>query len=415
MHYYRYGEKILAFNTEKNLSSEFIKVTEDTASKTDDILIGFSSNKAYKEKMFYKAIDMDPSRESLDYYISDSQIQLEYPQWVKEKISQGRAGFFNENYIFDLEKNIGQILKRIGEGKKARLNVLGLGDVGGILLIGLKTLAYDVIESIGIYDLDEKKLKRWEAELNQIIDPNNDDLPEVKILDYDDLFDCDMFVFCASKGVPPVGSEVKDVRKYQLESNSKLISIYAKEARKKKFKGIFSVVSDPVDQLCNVAYKVSNTNEEGVLDYRGMLPEQVRGYGLGVMYARSLYYLKSNGKDFKNARAYGPHGKELVIANDILAYDDGLSREITKKTVHANMDIRAYGYKPFIAPALSSGAISLINTLRGEWHYSAVYLDGCYFGIRNRLSPMGGEIEKLNLDEKLKLRIKEAYEVLKYE
>ncbi|MGB3367636.1 MAG: lactate dehydrogenase, partial [Acidaminobacteraceae bacterium] len=369
----------------------------------------------YKEKMFSRAIAINPKQEKLETYILKSNYSNDFPGWIKERIKSGNATFLEENYLLDFDRNIASIVKNIKNGKRARLNILGLGDVGGILLIGLRLLGSSSISSIGIFDLDQDKLKRWEAELNQIIDPNNLELPDVDIVSYENLFDCDMFVFCASKGVPPVGSEVKDVRKYQLASNSKLVSIYAKEARKSKFKGIFAVVSDPVDQLCYVAYEESNKDYEGNLDYKGLLPEQVRGYGLGVMYARSLYYLKSSGHEYKNSRAYGPHGKELVIANDIESYDDELSKNVTYKTVNANMDIRGFGYKPFIAPALSSGALSIINTLTGKWHYSAVYLDGCYFGVRNRLSKSGMEIERSILDEKLASRITDAYKVLKNE
>ena len=61
-------------------------------------------------------------------------------------------------------------------------------------------------------------------------------MPEVDVVDQDHLFDCDVFVFVASKGIPPVGSGVKDVRMYQFENNSKIIGHYAKMAREKNFK-----------------------------------------------------------------------------------------------------------------------------------------------------------------------------------
>lgn len=99
----------------------------------------------------------------------------------------------------------------------------------------------------------------------------------------EDLFDCDMFVFCASRSVPEVGSNVTDVRMIQYESNSKIIEPYARMAREKGFKGIFAVVSDPVDQLCYRVYHSSNIDENGKFDGKGLQAEQVRGYGLGVM------------------------------------------------------------------------------------------------------------------------------------
>ncbi len=112
--------------------------------------------------------------------------------------------------------------------KKWRVNVLGLGDVGGTLLTGLRLLGHDVIDEIGIFDLDPKKKRRWALELGQILDPNVGHYPEIVELQMEDLFDCDMFVFCASRSVPEVGSKIKDVRMVQYESNSKIIVPYAK-------------------------------------------------------------------------------------------------------------------------------------------------------------------------------------------
>ena len=46
-----------------------------------------------------------------------------------------------------------------------------------------------------------------------------------------------------------------DVRMIQLEANGELVSMYASEAVKRGFSGIFAVVSDPVDPLCAIALK----------------------------------------------------------------------------------------------------------------------------------------------------------------
>ena len=119
----------------------------------------------------------------------------------------------------------------------------------------------------------------------------------------------------------------------------------------------------------------------------------------------------------KDGRAFGPHGEDLVIADSIRNYDDELSKELTRLTVNSNMDTRADGFKPYIAPAMSSGAVSLLATLKGEWNYSSVYLgagtDGAFLGCRNRRTPEGIELEDLPLDEKLFERIKNAYDNLR--
>jgi hypothetical protein len=297
--------------------------------------------------------------------------------------------------------------------KKWRVNVLGLGDVGGTLLTGLRLIGHDVIDEIGIFDLDPKKKRRWALELGQILDPNVACYPRVIELQMEDLFDCDMFVFCASRSVPEVGSKITDVRMVQYESNSKIIVPYAKMAREKNFEGIFAVVSDPVDQLCYKVYKSSNEDESGVYDGAGLRPEQVRGYGLGVMFARASYYAHDSGIDFTNGRAFGPHGKDLIVANNPAEYDLALSNKLTKLTVEANLEVREAGYKPFIAPALSSGAISLVNTMRGAWNDSAVMLGGVYMGCRNRWINHGVEYERHQMSDELLSKLDGVVEALK--
>lgn len=310
-----------------------------------------------------------------------------------------------------------EILAGKEETKKKRVNVLAIGDVGSTLLTGLHLLGGDVIESIGICDISDKVTARWEFEENQIAYPwDYDALPEIEVIKPEELFDGDVFVFVASMGIPPVGSAVKDVRMYQFENNSKIMTQYARQARAAGFKGLFAVVSDPVDPLAKVAYLESNKNEAGEYDGLGLLAEQIQGYGLGVMNARAAYFAKrdSRFKGFlKEGRTFGPHGQDLVVADSIIGYNDEISRELTELTVTANLHMRAIGYKPFVAPAYSSGAISLILTLRGEWHCGSVFMGGIYMGVKNRYTDYGQETEILPLPEQLYRRIVEAEQNLK--
>lgn len=290
-----------------------------------------------------------------------------------------------------------------------RLNLLALGDVGSTLLLGLRLLGGDILSSIGIHDVREGVGERFTFEMNQIRYPFQPAaLPQVEQVGLESLFCCDVFVFCASAAVPEVGAAVQDVRMAQLEKNAKLVKIYARMARECGFGGLFAVVSDPVDLLCQCAYYESNRDAGGRWDGNGLLPDQVRGYGLGVMHARALYYAEQApcfSMYAEEGRAFGPHGRELIIANSIEHYDDALSLELSRLAAEANLQMRALGYKPYIAPALSSGAISLLLTLRGEWHYSAVYEDEVYFGRKNRLIPSGTEAEPLLLPPALQARI----------
>ena len=160
--------------------------------------------------------------------------------------------------------------------------------------------------------------------------------------------------------------------------------------RSQRHKGLFCVVSDPVDPLCRAVLQESDRGENGRPDGGGLLPCQVRGFGLGVMHARALYFARKDARFasyLTEGRAFGPHGEDLVLANSIEHYDDTLSRELTDRVAHANLEMRKLGYKPYVAPALSSGALTLLALLRGQWHYASVYMDGIFMGCRQRLTP----------------------------
>ena len=310
-----------------------------------------------------------------------------------------------------------QMLEPPSFGKK-RVNILAIGDVGATLMMGLKLLGGDVISRIGICDIAEKLTARWEFEMGQVALPwDYDAFPEVVVVQPEDLFDCDVLVFVASKGIPPVGSQVQDVRMAQFGANAALVCSYTRKAREQKFRGLWAAVSDPVDPLAKTAYLDSNLDEEGNWDGLGFLPEQVQGYGLGVMNARAAYYAKKD-KRFasflKEGRAFGPHGEGLWIADSPADYHEDLSRELTQLAKTANMKMRDLGFKPYAAPALSSGALSLLLTLRGEWHYGSVFLDGVYMGCRNRYTPYGIETELISsIPDPLYAHLQDAVNALK--
>ena len=302
-------------------------------------------------------------------------------------------------------------------GKK-RVHILAIGDVGSTLLTGLKLLGGDVISTIGICDLSDQITARWEFEMGQINLPwDYNAFPDVEVVKPENLFDCDVFVFVASKGIPPVGSQVKDVRMAQFENNAAIVKTYARMARKANFQGLWCAVSDPVDPLAKTAYLESNKDEDGNWDGRGLRPEQVQGYGLGVMNARAAYFAKKDEKlssFLTEGRSFGPHGTGLFIANSIDNYNEDISQELTHKTVTANLVMREIGFKPYVAPALSSGALSILLTLRGEWHCGSVFLDGIFMGCKNRYTPAGVETELLpHIPDPLFAHIQEAAAHLK--
>ena len=296
-------------------------------------------------------------------------------------------------------------------GKK-RVHLLAVGDVGGTLLTALKLLGGKTLSAVGICDLNENAVARWVSEMGQIDWPwEYGALPEVEAVEPERLFDCDVFLFAATKAVPPVGSGVQDVRMAQLAANRPLAESFARQARKAGFRGLFIVLSDPVDPLCQAVWRASHLDGNGNWDGLGLLAEQVQGFGLGVMNARAAYFAKRDSRFasfLTEGRSFGPHGKGLVIANSVGQYDDALSRELTDLTLEANLRIRDLGYKPYVAPAVSSGAMQLLLTLEGDWHCGSVPLDGVWFGCRNRFTAQGLELEAQELHGLLFNRLRET-------
>ena len=298
--------------------------------------------------------------------------------------------------------------------KRPRVNLVGLGNVGGTTALGLKLLGTGLTE-IGIYDRDTNQCLRYEAELNQVLPVHEDEpLPKIRIVTEDELFRCDALLFTAARAVPEVGAESGgDVRMMQYEANRALLEDYAKRVRESEFCGMFCQISDPVDQLSRAMFLMSNTNEAGEFDGAGLLPEQVRGFGLGVMHARAEYCARCDGIHTQQLRVYGPHGNGLVIANaPDEGYDSAISRQLTHQAETANLFVRSLGFKPYLAPGLSSAAVSVLRTLRGDWHDGAVPLGGAYFGCRAKLGVSGPEIRREQLHPELMQRITESYRKL---
>ena len=415
MYYYKIGDKICcSFNG--NLSYEKAEMPHPGTPLTflfeRELGTGRDSFKVNSPLLLFQEAENVSWLSSRKLEAQAAKKNCELDEAVEAAITQDVMRAVNR-----LHPDFEAILAEKPQKTKKRVHVLAIGDVGSTLLTGLHLLGGDCISSIGICDISDKVTARWEFEENQIAYPwAYDALPEVDVVKPEDLFKCDVFVFVASKGIPPVGSGVKDVRMYQFENNSKIVAQYARQARTEHFKGLFAVVSDPVDPLAKTAWLESNKDENGILDLKGLRPEQVQGFGLGVMNARAAYYAKRDGRFSQfltEGRSFGPHGQDLVIADSIANYNDALSKELTQLTVTANLHMRAIGFKPFIAPAYSSGAISLILMMRGEWHCGSVFMSGIFMGVKNRYTEYGLETEILPLPDALYERIVTAEENLK--
>ncbi len=409
--YYKFGNKYLFSNVNyENL----IEVSEEEIKSTDELIYFLNQLPPLNSRRSFCI--SHPSQLNLkDEGLNILRLEKDnsvgsIPDWLLDRIQSRKIVSINTNY-----PNWKDILnKPIKE--KWKLNLIALGDVGSTLAIGLRLLGGDSISEIGIYDRNINRLKRWEYELNQIRRPFDElAFPKVVPIEEKDLFNCDIFVFCASKGIPPIGSKVIDVRMAQFQSNSEIIKKYARMARDTKFQGIFAVVSDPVDLLCKVAFFESNKDEYGNMDFYGLSADQIIGYGLGVMNGRACFYAEKSPEAshyLKEGRVFGPHGEGLIVADSIENYNEEISNYLTTKTINANKEVREFGYKPFVAPSISSGALSLIATIKGDWFYGSTYMKEVYMGAKCRLLPSGIEVEQLDLPEPLINKIEKTYEKL---
>jgi malate/lactate dehydrogenase len=410
MFFYKLKGKVLISQSEYN---ELNRISESEAEENKEIIYALNRTNPLKSRRNFCI--SDPSliflkEEGLHLLQKSRKIDYNLPSWLMKRIKEKRVSSLNTEY-----SNWQEVLN-YEFPSRWKVNIVGLGDVGGVLLTGLRLLGGRYIESIGIYDKNINAIKRWELEVNQIFYPfAAQRFPEVSRIREENIFDCDMFVFCATVGVPSLGEEQEDVRMKQFEGNFKIISDYARKAREKSFKGIFAVISDPVDLLCKAVFLTSNKIKSGEFDFKGLTADQIRGYGLGVMHARAIYYSKQNNETVeynREGRAFGPHGRGLIIANSLKKYDENLSEMLTAQTIKANLEVRKIGFKPYVAPALSSGSYPLIATMSGKWHYSATFIGGVFMGAKNRLLKSGTEIERLDLPAILVEKIKRSYQEL---
>lgn len=409
MFFYKINDKIVL---SKNAINSCKQISEDIAKNSEGIIYSLTKMDPKRSRKSFSVTH--PSllfleNEGLELLIKPSNNKEALPSWLLEKIDKREVKCINtsfphwENCLTEMNP------------KKWHINIIGLGDVGGNLAAGLRLAAFDQVSKIGIYDSVESRIKRWHYEAGQTLSPSAEHIfPEVIPLEDKDLFDCDMFVFCVSVGVPEVGKEPEDVRIAQFEGNAKILKYYSKLARERNYKGLFIVMSDPVDLLCNIAFNSSNMNSEGIMDFKGLAPEQIRGYGLGVMHGRAAYFAEEKGANYykTEGRCFGPHGEGVVVADSIKNYNKELSEYLTERTKNANLDVRSFGFKPYIAPAFSSGVLSFIETIKGQWHYSATSIGGVFMGSVNKLNPSGVELETYEFPTELYKKLENTYNYL---
>lgn len=409
MIYYRINNKIVLSKIPRD---SYEIVSEEEAKQEKGIIYALTNIDPRKSRRSFCVThpsELFMEKEDLSILKKPVDKVTDIPNWLIDKIKKRQVTSINATY-----PNWEKVLS-INYPDKWRINIIGLGDVGGTLVAGLRLMGGDYVSRVGIYDVEENRIKRWHYEAAQILSPDESAVhPEIHPLKKEELFDCEIFAFCVSVGVPEVGKEPEDVRIAQFEGNAKILKQYVKMARDKNYNGLFIVVSDPVDMLCKVAFNESNKDENGIMDFRGLAPEQIRGYGLGVMHGRAAYFAeeKSASQYLKEGRIFGPHGEGVVVADSISNYNEELSDYLTIRTKKANLDVRGFGFKPFVAPALGSGTLAFIETIKREWHYSATFMGGVFIGAKNRLLPSGVELETYDFPEKLYSKLQNTYDYL---
>ena len=161
-------------------------------------------------------------------------------------------------------------------------------------MTALKLLGGDCIESIGICDLNQKTVARWVTEMEQVSWPwDYDALPAVEPVAAGDLFRCDVFLFAATRGVPPVGGGVRDVRMAQFGANRPLVEDYARQARQADSGD--SLLYYPTRWIPCARRRIWPPTRGPTASGtgRGFRAEQIQGFGLGVMNARAAYFCQT--------------------------------------------------------------------------------------------------------------------------
>ena len=151
-------------------------------------------------------------------------------------------------------------------------------------------------------------------EMNQIGWPfGSHPLPDVKAVTEAELLDCDIVIFVPARQYP-LWAQGGDVRMAQFEANRKIAPLLRNLAGQKGFKGIFAVVSDPVDPLCKEVllssglHPVSGPRRPGGNETRGQ----------NIFARKNERFLLICNRDGPLA----PTGADLVIANSITDYDE---------------------------------------------------------------------------------------------
>jgi hypothetical protein len=282
-------------------------------------------------------------------------------------------------------------LARPCEEAGVRVALAGLGRVGGMAaaVLAATPTRRSGIRELLVLDNDAANQERWLLELGSIAAwRSHEALPRIRPTTVTQAFrECDLFLFAATTGVPPLGSE-GDVRLVQFAPNRAIMREFLDQALAAAYTGLFLIVSDPVDTLAQAAFFDSNSDSAGGFTGRGLAPERIAGLGLGVMWARAMAQAKREGREAFVSRfggAFGPHNAEVVAFDDLRHPDTRRSESLSRAARECNFLVRQLGFLPFVGPGVSSVALALPPLFAGRQALASVFVDGVYFGAPARL------------------------------
>ena len=181
--------------------------------------------------------------------------------------------------------------------KKRKVVIVGAGNVGASTAFCM--INQGICDEIVLIDMNTERAKGETLDMIHSIAFMNRNM-QIKLGDYTDCKDADVLVITASA---PMGKE--NDRLVALKSSSKIVTSIVSSAMENGFNGFIVVVSNPVDIMTYVAYKVS-----------GLPANQIIGSGTLLDSARLQCHIADCiDVDTKSIHAYvlGEHGDSEMI------------------------------------------------------------------------------------------------------
>jgi hypothetical protein len=157
MIYYRINGKTVLSKIPRD---SYKAISEDEAKNTQGIIYSLTNMDPRKSRRSFCVTH--PShlfleKEGLELLRKPKEEDCDLPQWLMDRINNRQVKCINATF-----PNWEEVLKE-SLPSKWRINIIGLGDVGGNLAAGLRLAAGDYVSRIGLYDIDKNRIKIWNS------------------------------------------------------------------------------------------------------------------------------------------------------------------------------------------------------------------------------------------------------------